>query len=265
MPSPSPESSSFLSWRHAIWSMHSPFSSLLQLARCSPLPSCSFCQRFDIHPHPHPCTCTCTHKHTPLLSFLLKLFSSSSLHLFLLCCNITFLHPLCATVSALLAAAASSHRLFLGSNKHCWKKLLGFSFALSKLFLHCWFCLFPLYTFLRYQEVLLFSFLFISLRNEVAAFFNSRNTYRIETGTDTFASAVFFPSLLLSVHFPLYWDRGQQMFFFFLVFCCCLLLVHHEQLGSRTVLQHWPCFVASLRQLWQNVVQLSFGVLQIKM
>lgn len=59
--------------------------------------------------------------------------------------------------------------------------------------------------------------------------------------------------------------RSRPANVFFLVFCCCLLLVHHEQLWSRTVLQHWPCFVARLRQLWQNVVQLSSGVLQIKM
>lgn len=132
--------------------------------------------------------------------------------------------------------------------------------------MHCGFCLVPLYTFLRYQEVLLFSFLFLSLRNEVAAFFNSRKTYRIETGTDTFASAVFFPLVVIISALPsVLRSRPAKVFFFFLVFCCCLLLVHHEQLGSRTVLQHWPCFVASLRQLWQNVVQLSSGVLQIKM
>lgn len=75
MPSPSLESSSFLSSRHAIWSMHSPFSSRLQLARCSPLPSCSFCQRFDIHLRP--CARThithaCTHTENPSFFFPLS-------------------------------------------------------------------------------------------------------------------------------------------------------------------------------------------------
>lgn len=77
MPSPSPESSSFRSWRRAIWSMHSPFSSRLQLARCSPLPSCSFCQRFDIYARP----CTHTHTHTRNHFFFLVFSSFGSISL----------------------------------------------------------------------------------------------------------------------------------------------------------------------------------------
>lgn len=51
MPSLSLESSSYLWWRHAIWNTYSTFSSLLPLAHCSPLPSCSCCQRFAIYPY----------------------------------------------------------------------------------------------------------------------------------------------------------------------------------------------------------------------
>lgn len=61
MPSPSLESSSRLWWRHAIWNTYSAFSSLLPLAHCSPLRSCSCCQRFAFSPYvfhfiyPEPC------------------------------------------------------------------------------------------------------------------------------------------------------------------------------------------------------------------
>lgn len=53
MSPPWPESSSCPWWSRALGNMHSPISSRLPLARCSPLPSCSCCQRFDIGTYMH--------------------------------------------------------------------------------------------------------------------------------------------------------------------------------------------------------------------
>lgn len=94
--------------------MRSPFSSLLQLARCSPVPSCSFCQRFAIHPHTH----TPFHVNAELLNRPTKLLRPPLIHArFRLSCGLSWPPPRCLSLFS---------QAFLGSNKHC-EKLFGFA------------------------------------------------------------------------------------------------------------------------------------------
>lgn len=114
--SPSPVCSSCLSWRRTVWSMHSPFSSLLPLARCSPLPSCSSYQRFAIHTNiPLP------QKH--LNTSLTFLFYAGK----------TFWHLWPSTPSFLVSSPSCLCFVaqgFSGSNQHCGR-LLCFALTTS--------------------------------------------------------------------------------------------------------------------------------------
>lgn len=125
MSSPSPVCSSCLSWRRTIWSMHSPFSSLLPLARCSPLPSCSSCQRFAIHTYiPVP------QKHT-----------NSSLT-FLCYAGKTFWHLWPSSPSCLVSSPSClcfAARVFSGSNQGCGR-LWGFALTASLIIWEGYIC-----------------------------------------------------------------------------------------------------------------------------
>lgn len=137
MPSPSPESSSCLSWRRATWSTRSPFSSLLPLARCTPLPSCSCCQRFAIRPYIFPSTpFIYTSFHIPYLlvkntKLKVSLVQQPHVAVFKTSAPSAPLSVLWSYLFPLLPVFVFSLWCFSGSNKHCGR-LFGFALSTSR-------------------------------------------------------------------------------------------------------------------------------------
>lgn len=248
VPSPSLESSSCLSWRHAIWRVRSPFSSLLRLARCSPMPSCSFCPRFATHPYTHLSTLKLSCSIGPQNFLVHPLIRAR----FRLSCGLSWPPPRCLSFFS---------QAFLGSNKHC-EQLFGF--ALPSLHL--------LGGYVRVCSVCYFFCVSAppaAARKWLSFFWNGGfwHSLLLKQHGQHWHVALSRQELV-AMHLPLHWDLGQPVFsevgFWH---STCVPWATLKQAFTSTLLFSVVFFfsAASLTQRLPHVAQLSFCVLRIRM